>query len=272
MLNKLVNFVKRAGQYSLQVRSCNHNVDYKDDDSSILSMVTEVDVHNSAEFRKFIEQNFSDLNYMIIEEESIDDLQGKIFEKVAETEYQFIFDPIDGTINYSAGLPFYGILAAVFKGGRPLYGIIYIPAMDELIYTDGKAIFHEHGGKTENVPLFASSKSPIILGGTGKIKVKPECFNSHLLFEDYFAAAVSFFYLPLGNIKAVIGSPRIWDVAPMMAFARVLGMKSLGYYSGEDFGELSPRFWEKNGHIKETVIICFPAEYQEIKDVILSID
>ena len=72
-------------------------------------------MHNSKAFKKFAKENFSDLNYVIIDEESIDDLEGDLFQQIANTEYQFILDPIDGTLNYSSGLPFYGILLSVFK-------------------------------------------------------------------------------------------------------------------------------------------------------------
>ena len=272
MLDKFINFVKQAGQYSLEVRNNNHNINFKDKDASISSMVTEVDIRNSSAFKEFIEQNFSDLNYIIIEEESMSDMQDDLFAKVAQSEYQFIFDPIDGTINYSVGLPFYGILAAVFKNGKPLYGIVYAPVLDELVYTDGKEIFYEHNGQKQTVSPFSQSKSCVIQGNIRSIKLNPAHFNKRFLIEDYFAAAICYLYLPLGNLKAVIGGGKIWDVAPMMAFAKVLGMKFLDYYTAEEVTELSPRFFKNDGDIKTLNIICFPEEYEEIKSVILSLD
>ena len=82
MFYKLKEFVKQIGDYSLAAANNRHQVSFKEPEGDIHSIVTEVDLHNSAAFKKFAEENFSDLNYVIIDEESIDSLEGKLFEKV----------------------------------------------------------------------------------------------------------------------------------------------------------------------------------------------
>lgn len=55
--------------------------------------------------------------------------------------YQWIVDPIDGTINFSHGLPFWCCSVAVRRGEEVLAGAVYAPMLDEL-YTataDGPA-------------------------------------------------------------------------------------------------------------------------------------
>lgn len=47
-------------------------------------------------------------------------------------ETVWIVDPIDGTLNFSRQLPFYGISVGLFYQNKPLYGLIYFPATDEL--------------------------------------------------------------------------------------------------------------------------------------------
>lgn len=44
----------------------------------------------------------------------------------------WIIDPIDGTVNYSRGLPIYGTQLALMDGGRPVLSAIYLPAFDEM--------------------------------------------------------------------------------------------------------------------------------------------
>ncbi|WFR71127.1 inositol monophosphatase [Prescottella defluvii] len=43
----------------------------------------------------------------------------------------WILDPIDGTFNYSAGLPTAGMLLALLRGGIPVLGLTWLPLTDE---------------------------------------------------------------------------------------------------------------------------------------------
>lgn len=46
-------------------------------------------------------------------------------------EWVWVIDPIDGTKQFIAGVPVYGTLLALCQWGKPLLGIIDIPALDE---------------------------------------------------------------------------------------------------------------------------------------------
>ena len=50
-----------------------------------------------------------------------------------ETEYKWIVDPIDGTKSFISGVPLYSTLVAVTRSGVPTIGVIYIPALKEII-------------------------------------------------------------------------------------------------------------------------------------------
>ncbi|HEY5854822.1 MAG TPA: inositol monophosphatase [Aldersonia sp.] len=43
----------------------------------------------------------------------------------------WVLDPIDGTFNYSAGLPLTGMLLALLDDGEPLIGLTWLPLMNE---------------------------------------------------------------------------------------------------------------------------------------------
>lgn len=47
-----------------------------------------------------------------------------------DAEYQWILDPIDGTTSLKNGIPFYGTIIALHYRGRPLVGVIDLPALD----------------------------------------------------------------------------------------------------------------------------------------------
>ena len=44
----------------------------------------------------------------------------------------FIVDPIDGTTAYVKGKPWFAVSVAVVEGGRPIAGVVFAPALDEL--------------------------------------------------------------------------------------------------------------------------------------------
>lgn len=48
------------------------------------------------------------------------------------SEYQWVIDPLDGTLNYLHGLPLYSVSLAVLRGGEPYIGVVYEPTRGEL--------------------------------------------------------------------------------------------------------------------------------------------
>lgn len=266
MFYLIKEFVKEAGQYSYQALAKQHDISYKEANDAILSIVTEVDIRNSKAFKDFVKKNFNDLNYLIIDEESIDSLGGNLFEKIASTEYQFILDPIDGTLNYSSGLPFYGVLAAVFKRGKPLYGYIYAPALDDLVYTDGKQIYREHFGKTEILNNYPKGRSRVVQSHIWEVKLKPNHINGNFIAQDYFSAAIYSLYLSLGQLRAVISTAKLWDIAPLMTIGKIAGFGIYDYHTNEEI-EISPKFMTENGKIKNMMFMGFKNEAAEIKDI-----
>jgi myo-inositol-1(or 4)-monophosphatase len=46
-----------------------------------------------------------------------------------ESDLRWLIDPIDGTVNFSHGLPLFGITASLEQAGRPMVGVIAAPAL-----------------------------------------------------------------------------------------------------------------------------------------------
>lgn len=93
--------------------------DAKKDDSP----VTIADREAEQLVRKLIEQQFAN-----------DTVQGEEFaESSGTSDYRWVVDPIDGTKSFICGVPLYSTLLALEFQGEPLGGVIYIPALDEMI-------------------------------------------------------------------------------------------------------------------------------------------
>jgi len=48
-------------------------------------------------------------------------------------------DPLDGTTNFAAGLPFFAISVALLREGRPAVGVVYDPVRDEAFHAEAGA-------------------------------------------------------------------------------------------------------------------------------------
>ena len=55
----------------------------------------------------------------------------------ADAEYVWVLDPIDGTRGFITGLPTWGTLIGLLKGGAPVYGIMSQPFTKERFFGDG---------------------------------------------------------------------------------------------------------------------------------------
>lgn len=49
-----------------------------------------------------------------------------------DTPYTWVVDPLDGTRNYAAGIPFFAFNLALLKEGEPVLGVTYDPMRDEM--------------------------------------------------------------------------------------------------------------------------------------------
>ena len=67
----------------------------------------------------------------IISEESLND-----FELLQKNEYCWIIDPLDGSYNFIRGIPFYSTSICLWKGNKPVFGVVYDFINDDLLYFD----------------------------------------------------------------------------------------------------------------------------------------
>jgi inositol-phosphate phosphatase/L-galactose 1-phosphate phosphatase/histidinol-phosphatase len=58
-------------------------------------------------------------------------IQGEEFAAEAGDEFTWVLDPIDGTKSFISGMPLFGSLIALTRGGRAVLGVIEAPAQDE---------------------------------------------------------------------------------------------------------------------------------------------
>jgi myo-inositol-1(or 4)-monophosphatase len=85
-------------------------------------LVTEADLECDSLIRARLSAAFPDHDLLTEEEGALD--QG--------SDFRWIADPIDGTINYAHGSPLWGNSVALSHRGKVLCGAIYLPVFDEM--------------------------------------------------------------------------------------------------------------------------------------------
>lgn len=55
-------------------------------------------------------------------------------EQSGDSAYQWIVDPIDGTKSFISGVPLYSTLVGIVSARECLGGVIYLPALDEIVF------------------------------------------------------------------------------------------------------------------------------------------
>ncbi len=125
----LKNLLRTSGEILKQGFGSISNYETKQDQSNI---VTEYDINSEELITRLIQHSYPDHN--ILGEEN--GLTNK------ESEYSWIIDPLDGTSNYAAGIPWFGVLIALLKKDRPILSGAYLPMSNELYYaTKGGGAF-----------------------------------------------------------------------------------------------------------------------------------
>lgn len=129
----LKNLLISSGEILKQGFGSISNYETKQDQSNI---VTEYDFKSEKEITSLIQQSYPDHN--ILGEEN--GLTNK------ESEYSWIVDPLDGTSNYAAGIPWFGVLIALLKKGRPILSGAFLPTSNELYHATkgGGAFKNDH--------------------------------------------------------------------------------------------------------------------------------
>lgn len=85
-------------------------------------LVTEADLECDRLIRERLHAQFPGHDFLSEEEGMLD--QG--------SEYRWIIDPIDGTVNYAHGIPLWGVSVGLSRRGEMLCGAVYLPVFDEL--------------------------------------------------------------------------------------------------------------------------------------------
>lgn len=145
------DLAKKAGDLCLELQKNLGDVRYK----SVKDVVTIADVGSEKLIVEGLRKAFP--THAIRTEEA-----GVI--EGSDSRYRWIIDPVDGTVNFSRGIPLWGISIALHFEGKPLVAVVNLPKLGELfVAAKGRGTFMN--GKPVHVSVEDNPVHAIVSNG-----------------------------------------------------------------------------------------------------------
>jgi len=160
----------------------------------------------------------------IIAEESGDHASGAGHAPTAGVGRAWIIDPLDGTINYANGIPFFCVSIALVEAGQPVVGVVHDPMRHEMF-----AAADDSPATLDGLPIEASTKDAlgdfvvsISLAGTQNISRARAVRRAIRVSRSMGSAALALAYVANGRFDAFVqqGGLSSWDIAAAGLIAR----------------------------------------------------
>lgn len=119
MIEDIISISKEAGEIVREGFKKNLKVEFKSNESDL---VTDIDKASEKHITDFIKKKYP--SHGILAEES-----GQIKNS---SEYTWVIDPLDGTVNFAHGFPIFSISIGLQKEGKTIAGVVYDVPMDVL--------------------------------------------------------------------------------------------------------------------------------------------
>jgi len=219
---------------------------------SINNLVTEVDKHAEDKIIAIIKRDFPE--HTIISEE--------VGELIQDSDYQWIIDPIDGTVNFAHGIPICCVSIGLRHKGKMLMGVVYNPMMNEFFFAErGKGAF------LNDEPIHVSAKKDfykacLVTGFPYKwpdtkehpIKVFERMILQGLPVRRLGSAAIDLCWVACGRFDGFWEyNLNAWDVAAGYLIVREAGGR-ISNFDGSDTTVFDKETLATNGLIHDEMI------------------
>lgn len=192
------------------------------------SWVTPADV----EIENFLKEGLKKLGAGFIGEESLS-------ESASENPFtglKFVIDPIDGTAPYINGLPTWGISIGLMKDGFFKDGILYLPAAETVIYTEGNEVWangsvdffiHPQEVYKKSVQITPRDAVPEYgMVAISQIIAKRGGYRGKRYVQASASSVWSLTQLAIGRLAGYISRGSLWDFAGAIPILSRLGFRA----------------------------------------------
>ena len=183
------------------------------------TLVTKADRWSDQEIREAIAAKFPEHGILTEETEHV----------LPDRDWCWVIDPIDGTTNFTRGIPIWGISLGLLYRGTPVFGFVRLPQLNQSFhgywYGDS-GLTGPEGAYLNNEPIHTSADSPslnhlfnLCARSTSVLKNPFPCKIRMIGVASYNILLVAS-GASLGGVEA---TPKIWDIAAAWAIVQAAG-------------------------------------------------
>jgi myo-inositol-1(or 4)-monophosphatase len=180
----------------------------------------------------------------------------------------WVIDPLDGTVNYANGIPFYCVSIGLVADGHPVVGVVFDPARDDLYAAsaDGPAELdgtEVHASTKESLGDYVVSMAII---GRGGIWRERRIARQVRISRRMGSSALALAYVASGRFDAMVqnGGLSVWDVAAAGLIAERAGA-TVSDLAGGPWWEIG----RKSGAV--TVVAAPQPQHRELLELITQV-
>ena len=198
--------------------------------SGPLDLVTVADEAAEALITSGLERLFP--RAVVIAEEAVS-RDPALLGRLAEAEMAIVVDPIDGTSNYAAGVPLFGVMAAVICGGEVVASVIHDPVTDDsAVAVRGEGAWTEAADGERRTLAVAAPVAPKAMTGQASWRYLPAHLRERVALNladvagswDYRCAAHEYRMLASGHCHFLMFNRLMpWDHLPGTLLHREAG-------------------------------------------------
>ncbi len=240
-IENIIRIAKSAGAYARERLHATHEIGIK----GAQDVVTEVDRRNEAHILSELRAAYPE-DAILTEETGAHD---------GDTRRRWYIDPLDGTMNYAHGIPFYCVSIGYAVDGELVSGVVYDPNADECFYAEkGKGAFLN--GDPIRVGTTTDRAQALLDTGFSPKMAKMGLQNFDL-FRHFMqttagvrrlgSAALGMCYVACGRIDGMWEmclSP--WDIAAGLVILKEAGAKTTRFDGGADAFTEPWGYWTAN--------------------------
>jgi myo-inositol-1(or 4)-monophosphatase len=190
-----------------------------------------------------------------------------------KSEYTWVVDPLDGTSNFAAGLPWFGIIIALFKKDFPVLGGIYLPVEDQMYLT-----ITGQGAFKNDRPIRCTGSDSLenqLIAYSYDFSDEPGKTDSEIRILDRLSkkvrntrstnSIIDFCYMADGRLGAAVNqSTKIWDIAVPWLMIREAGGVVTDILGSEIRFDLSAQTFDRN----YTIVASGKGFYRELINIL----
>jgi myo-inositol-1(or 4)-monophosphatase len=185
------------------------------------SLVTDSDQWADEQIRSAIASRFPD--HGVLTEETV-----HIF---PDKEWCWVIDPIDGTTNFTRGIPVWGISMGLLYRGMPVFGYVHFPILQQSFHgfwLTGSGLAGDNGAYCNGDSIHSSPDDPSPSHLFSLCARSISILEQSLPCKTRIVGVCTYSFLLVGS-GAVLGAieaiPKVWDLAAVWAIVQGAGGK-----------------------------------------------